>query len=109
MGTHPIFESDFDCLTETMSNPKNKTKWGAGPIGWENEWTDENEAKRHHRREMFKIEANREVEMERIAAEREVGLAQVGAHDKLADNMRYLGQAINRACDELGDSDRRLR
>merc|ERR1712227_289672 len=22
MGTHPIFESDFDCLTDTMTNPK---------------------------------------------------------------------------------------
>ena len=46
-------------------------------FSWENEWTDEDEAKRHHQREMFKIEANREVEMARIEAEREVGLARV--------------------------------
>jgi len=24
MGTHPIFESDFDCLTENLKNHKNE-------------------------------------------------------------------------------------
>jgi len=26
MGTHPIFESDFDCLTEDKKQKKNKDK-----------------------------------------------------------------------------------
>merc|ERR1711990_716891 len=32
MGTHPIFESDFDCLTENMGKPK-VAVIGAGPCG----------------------------------------------------------------------------
>jgi len=27
MGTHPIFESDFDCLTEKMQDPNEDTEW----------------------------------------------------------------------------------
>jgi len=26
MGTHPIFESDFDCLTEKLENGKSTTE-----------------------------------------------------------------------------------
>jgi len=27
MGTHPIFESDFDCLTENGTGPKNSSSF----------------------------------------------------------------------------------
>merc|ERR1712131_113543 len=31
MGTHPIFESDFDCLTEKMGNPNQQQPGQPGP------------------------------------------------------------------------------
>jgi len=33
MGTHPIFESDFDCLTEIERNVDRGEKSYHGPIG----------------------------------------------------------------------------
>jgi len=33
MGTHPIFESDFDCLTENMTDEESDTKVEV-PVGW---------------------------------------------------------------------------
>ena len=68
--------------------------------------------------------------MAKIQADKEVGLAQANANDNLANNMRYVGDAINRnscfipilnfwavvfnnskirACDEFGGSNRRVR
>merc|ERR1712131_162605 len=37
MGTHPIFESDFDCLTEFKMDTKQEywsKRWDDGKIGW---------------------------------------------------------------------------
>jgi len=32
MGTHPIFESDFDCLTDRKNGPKQITFTRAAPV-----------------------------------------------------------------------------
>jgi len=37
MGTHPIFESDFDCLTETLNRWVNWDKNESGFQSWKTE------------------------------------------------------------------------
>ena len=74
-------------------------------VSWEKEYIVEEEAKRYHERELARIQADKETdkdkryherEMAKIQAFKEIGLARANADDNMANNMRYLGDAINR-------------
>merc|ERR1739838_1204900 len=45
MGTHPIFESDFDCLTEKMPNFNDEDRDSSTDDDWDKSSSDEEEKK----------------------------------------------------------------